>query len=112
MHEHPRGATSWGEESVKKAKQLPGAVLVTTDMCRWNLTTEMWDGAKQVKKPTGILTNSPEIAWVIDRRCVCTTPHGNLLNGRAKAAEKYTQEFVRAVLKGLRNQLRSDGIYL
>ena len=61
--------------------------------------------------PTDMLTNSPEIAFELDRRCICVDPHAQLMNCRPTKAAKYTDEFCQAVLTGFRRQLEQDGVY-
>ena len=72
-----------------------------------------------VKKPTGFLTNSPCVAETLNRRCQgtggsCSRPRGGrheACSGRiASEAQVYPKKLCRAVLKGVSDQLRADGL--
>ena len=45
------------------------AVKVERDMCAYGMSSEDLDGGGLVKKPTGYLTNSKEIAKELSKRC-------------------------------------------
>ena len=71
-----------------------------------------------IKKPTGFMTNSPQVAKELEVQCkgqfgACSRPEGGrhvLCSGRvAREAAKYPKELCRAMLKGIRNQLEVDG---
>ena len=71
-------------------------------------------GPGLVKKPTGWATNSPCIAQEVSELCPnrwrgAMHRHVHLISGRAKAAEVYPPKLCKAILKGLRTQLRYDG---
>ena len=90
---------------------------VRGDMCRQGLPGTGKQGTAPVKKSTGWLTNSPCIADKVGVQCLNTQLHPeeqhrhvHLLGGRDKHAEKYTRELCRAILEGLKDQMREDGI--
>jgi hypothetical protein len=108
VHEHPWLCASWDLEEVRAVLAHWDVILVRTDMCRFQL--EIIPG-ELAMKPGGILTNSPEIAAQLDKRCQC--PPGQLhtsLFGGGKAAEAaiYSKLFCRAVLRGFHLPLHSD----
>ena len=118
MHEHPCYASSWEEDCVQSVAQLPGVLWVRTDMCRWNLRVKEGQEGRPSKKPTGIMTNSREIAAELDKRCNCQEetgeeqPHAQLVGGGApRKAATYTPVFSKAILRGLRRQLQEDGVF-
>ena len=107
LFEHPLGATSWNEEAVRQVQELEGVLKVECDMCRFNLRV---DGEHLNKKPTGLLTNSEEMARMLGRRCQGGHQHKPLLNGTAVKAQAYTPQFCEAVIKGLKRQMIKDEV--
>ena len=107
MFEHPDLAKSWEEDCVEKVAEMEGVFRVTCDMCRFNLRA---DGVELNRKPTGLLLNSEEMARHLSRRCQGGHEHQPLLHGLARKAQKYTMEFCRAVLQGLKKQMVKDGV--
>ena len=88
---------------------------ITGDQCQYGQESFKAD---PVKKPTGWLSNSPEILKKLERRCrgkrgECTRPRGGRpasASGRvAREAAVYPFQLCRALLEGCRNQLRKDG---
>ena len=74
-----------------------------------------------IKKPTGFMTNSSEIAAALSMRCTgqqgqCSRAKGGthrLCSGKhAREAAKYPRDLCRAVLRGIRNQLKKDGLLI
>ena len=61
------------------------------------------------RKATGFMTNDEFIAEAVDRRCFGGNDHTRLLNGRAKAFEKYPLRLVAAILRALRQRMRAAG---
>ena len=83
-----------------------------------SLEYDSWDdhGTALVEKKTGWLTNSPELAEVLDVQCANLRDdkklwhrHVHLVNGRAKVAEQYPPALVRAILRTLRKILLRRG---
>eukprot|EP00969_Alexandrium_andersonii_P105522 4655631-Alexandrium_andersonii.AAC.1 len=54
------------------------------------------------------MTNSPELAFELDRRCANEHPRAPLLGVGARSAV-YAREFCQAIVKGLKRQLQLDG---
>ena len=120
IHEHPLRATSWKLACIEAIAAQPGVRRVHADQCQFG--AEIKDGPHRgdpILKPTGFLTNSEMIAAALDRRCTgssgkCSRPGGGahqLCSGKhAKAAAVYPQELCRAVLRGVRDQLRVDNL--
>ena len=118
LHEHPASASSWGVAEIKSLLRANGVEKVTGDQCVFNQTTVDYagDGPGLVLKPTGWLSNCPEILKELSVRCANTRRpeeewhrHIPLLNGKAKATEVYPPKLVAAVIRGLRNHLRQEG---
>merc|ERR1711884_182851 len=63
LHEHPLSATSWGIKAMADLVNDPRTVKVAAHQCMLGLVSRGCDGIeKPCLKPTGFLTNSPEIA--------------------------------------------------
>ena len=106
--EQPLGARSWKEECLQRLLQLPGVQRVRCDMCAFGMSVT---GIGLNKKPTGLLTNSPYVAEEMGRLCDGGHQHVNLMEGRAKKAEEYPKAFCQAMVKGIKRQLRADGVF-
>ncbi len=106
--EQPLGARSWNEECLQKLLRLPGVCRVRCDMCAYGMSVT---GEGLNKKPTGVLTNSQCVAEELSRRCTEDHEHVNLMEGRAKRAEEYPKAFCQAMVKGIRRQLKQDGVF-
>ena len=89
LHEHPASASSWKEDCVQQCLKLPGAMLVTTDLCNFGMMIQDMHGPGLVKKPTKFMTNSVHIAKWLDVRCQGGHRHVQLIGGRAKQCEVY-----------------------
>ena len=96
-YEHPKTATSWKMAEVVKVANMDRVQVVKLDMCRFGMMSSDGDGPGLVLKPTCIMTNCPEIAKRVDRRCCNrdledkTTGHRHvaLINGRASQAQVF-----------------------
>ena len=117
MFEQPRNATSWQDPYIRFLASLPGVQFVDVDMCMHGMRVEGTrnneDGSLGNwlnKKPTGILTNIPEIAEAIRKKCDGSHPHGILVGGTARKAQVYPSGFVDAILQGLKRALATQGI--
>ena len=119
LHEHPAGASSWAEEEIANLKNEPGVFYVKGPMCRWGMVASDGLGKGYVRKETGWLTNSPELAATLGGHCSNFNNnsgarrewhrHVHLINGRARQAQVYPPRLVRGVLAGIRKQMREDG---
>ncbi len=60
VHEHPLGASSWGERCMQKVSKLKGVRECREDMCACGLTSLGEDGVTEcaLRKPTKFVTNS------------------------------------------------------
>ena len=122
LHEHPESASSWVLKCIRTLLQTPGVQRVVGDQCQYGALVNSGVSAGQpVKKPTGFMTNSPEIAQELKLRCqggptpgACSRPgggHHTHCSGKiAREAAIYPRGLCRAIIKGTANQLRADGI--
>jgi hypothetical protein len=115
LHEHPAGADSWDEEEMQRLQQEPDVFTVAGPMCACGMSIHAKrKGSGLVYKDTKWVTNSPEIAEVLDQHCRNRRGgpihrHVALIGGLAKLAEAYPDELVVLVLEGLRRQMKADG---
>ena len=118
LHEHPRYATSWQLECMAELQKIDGVEVIRGDQCQFGAVAPHGPGAgRPVKKPTGFMSNSPEILHALSRKCEglngeCSRPAGGkhwICSGSiCKDMAKYPRELCRAVLRGLTAQLRAD----
>ena len=120
LHERPSHATSWALPSVQRIARSPGVIRTDADQCQYG--AEVKQGQRKgdpIKKPTGFLTNSTGVAECLSQRCTgrlgeCSRPEGgrhHQCSGvHARDAAIYPRELCRAVLKGIKAQMRSDGL--
>ena len=118
LHEHARCATSWQLRRMEDLMALPGVELAHGDQCQYGAVIRR--GAKTgdpIKKPSGFLSNSPEVCKQLSRRCKgrdgrCTRVGGGqhaLCSGQhARDAAIYPRGLCRAILQGVTQQLRRD----
>ena len=68
-YEHPKTATSWKMAEVIKVANMDRVQVVKLDMCTFGMMSTDGDGPGLVLKPTKIMTNCPEVAKRLDKRC-------------------------------------------
>ncbi|CAK0854151.1 unnamed protein product, partial [Prorocentrum cordatum] len=94
-------------ECIKSIRELPGVIVVKGSQCVFGAKSYWPDGSEGlVAKPTGWMTNSREVAKQVGVVCDGSHEHVHLLERRAKAAERYPLGLVKAILKGIRNELK------
>ena len=115
LFEHPRSATSWKMPEVEKVAGMDGVEKVRTDMCRFGMQSKDEQGIGLVKKSTTMMTNSPEVAKRLAKKCLNENleekerhRHVQLMNGRAKNAQVYPRGLCRAVCEGVAAQKQLD----
>ena len=89
LHEHPNSATSWKEACILPVLKLNGVQRITADQCQ--LGQEDEEG-NPIRKPTGFMSNSPEMLVQLHRRCfgrngLCSRPKGGQ-HAHASASER------------------------
>ncbi len=119
LHEHPLCATSWAMPRMQAILARAEVQRVRGDQCQFG--AQIRDGefrGDPIMKPSGFMTNSPAIAEALTVRCqgahgMCSRPQGGqhrVCSGRhAKQAAIYPKSLCRAIIKGVRDQLRRDG---
>ena len=106
QHEHPERATSWNLDEMAQLSTIGGVYVVKCDQCMFGLTTWATWGHRRgdlsaERKPTKFMTNSYSIARELERTCDGSHSHQPLVDGRAKAAERYPPTLCRAICRGL-----------
>ena len=85
-------------------KNLPGVHVCHFDMCRYGMRV----GKELNKKPTTMITNSPEIAAELQLMCNGGHQHDALMGGYASKAAEYPPALCQAIVRGLRRHLRKQ----
>ncbi|CAK0811159.1 unnamed protein product, partial [Prorocentrum cordatum] len=101
-----------GDWMIREIAEMPGVHCVECDQCAYGLCCNDAIGPAPVKKPTGWLTNSDEIAWELTRRCPGCVRHCKTVGlGRrgVRAIERCPPGLVAAVLRGLRREAVARG---
>lgn len=103
VFEHPRYATSWSSKELQKLMDYPDVFAIAVDQCAFGLTVAKGrHRGRLAKKPTLLLTNVPEMAEFVERRCTKDHLHGHLLGGTAQEAARYTPQFTQALVNGIK----------
>ena len=120
LHEHPDGASSWELPCITELFKMPNVQRVVGDQCMFGAQIQSGaDRGEPIKKPTGFLTNSDAIARTLSVRCtgtggMCSRASGGkhiACSGRhAREAAKYPRGLCKAILRGVRDQLRDDNL--
>ena len=120
LHEHPRFATSWSLPSIQAVLRRAEVILARGDQCQYGAEIRSGpDRGSPIMKPTGFMTNSAMLARALSKRCEgvhgwCSRrtggQHGLCSGKHSREAAKYPRSLCRAILRGVRDQLREDGI--
>ena len=113
LHEHPAGASSWGERCISNLLKRNGVVRVVGDQCRYGLTSTENGRVGPAKESTRFMTNSPCGIAQLTKRCQNTKQHQvhrhvALINGRPRVAQVYPLALCRAICRGIRKQIKAD----
>ena len=102
----------------RRLEDLHGVETVRGDQCQYGAVAPHGpEKGRPVKKPSGFMSNSPEIRHALSRLCEgrnggCSRPEGGchaICQGNiTRDMAKYPRELCRAVLRGLTAQLRAD----
>ena len=93
-----------------------GVVKVTADQCQYGCEDSKGD---LVKKPASFMTNAPELANELTKRCSgkggeCSRPrkgvHAQCRGKTARMAAIFHLKLCKAILVGFRRQLQADGV--
>ena len=112
LHEHPATATSWNEPSILEVLQHSGVSRINADQCQ--LGQEARNG-EPIKKPTGFMSNCPDILAQLHRRCsgrggACSRAKGGthqLCHGKeARRAAIFQRDLCEAILIGLKRHMQ------
>ena len=103
LHEHPKNATSWMLDAVKRMMKEEGVMVAEADQCMFGLKTWGDSTSKLVpaKKPTTFMTNSRALGQELNKKCDHTHEHQSLVDGRAAAAVRYPEGLCRAICRGI-----------
>ena len=105
LHEQPLTAKNWLEPCVTQLLDLKNVQVVTGHRCQYGLTAPDADGLPApALKPTRWMSNSRCMLARLDRKCPRDHQHQPLLSGRAHAAERYPDELLLEILRGMRDE--------
>lgn len=120
LHKHPLHATPWKFPSTEKLVNMPQVCLAHGDQCQFGAGGRSLPmRGYPIKKPSGSLTNSTELHDALNKQCAGRSGHRSrpgggkhiLCSGRlAKEAGRSPRGLCKAVLRGIRNRLKSDGL--
>ena len=105
LHEHPWAASSFQLPCIQDLRRRTEVQLVRCDQCAfgqaaWHQGPSGWEW-RLARKRTGFLTNIPEIASTLNRKCDGSHEHASLFGGTARPTERYPPKLVAAILKAL-----------
>ena len=102
VFEHPWSASSWDEKCLRQLISQPDVHLARTDQCQFDLRTEQ---GEFMRKRSGFLTNSVEIANALNKSCQRNHQHCHVMGravgsqwNRSRLAQKYPYPSVAAIL--------------
>ena len=104
--EQPLRAKSLKRPRVQALLKRPGVFQITLDQCMFGLRVQKGPMVGELaNKPTALLSNIPGLEDYVSRRCSKDHRHGHLIGGTAEAAAIYPPEFVKAMVKGIKQSL-------
>ena len=102
VFEHPWSASSWDEKCLRQLINQQDVYLARTDQCQFDLQTEQ---GEFMRKRSGFLTNSIEIAEALNQSCQKDHQHCHVMGraigsrwNRSRLAQKYPYPLVAAIL--------------
>ena len=82
-------------------------------LCQYGMKTKGKDGEwKPVRKATRFMSSSEAVLKKLQKRCNRDHEHQHLTGGRAKAAAIYPPMLCRAILRGIEEQRRREGVVI
>ena len=114
MHEHPALTTSWRVRQVQEFLQRVGVQRIAPNQFPLGQPTDSGD---PLRKPTGFISNAPELLTSLDGRCfgkngLCFRlqggRHAECLRKEAQRVATCEGELCMVILRAHRNQLLAD----
>ena len=99
LHEHQASATSWDTECVPELFNEEDTIRFRAHQCQYGLALTKIGATMRATKPTDFARNSLAIAEQLSRRCPGYHARIHSDEGRAKAAEQYSQSLVMPSVK-------------
>ena len=91
--------------------QIKDILFVKADQCEFGKTVKEKGKEHLIQKTTGFLTNSPEIAKELSRRCSGNHQHLQLKGGNlTKQAQVYPPELCKAICRGAAREFSFRGM--
>ena len=113
LFERPAYASSWLDPEMVKLIKKPSVRTVISSMCRFGMQSTFQDGSPGlVAKPTRFATNSEYLSQELDVQCEKDHEHAHLMGGRAAAAQVYPPALCKAVVVGIKKQIKEDSRWM
>ena len=109
IHEHPASASSCKLPEMPALMSDPNISTTNTHMCRFGMKSENEIGIGLFKKPTGFLTNSEHVREQLSKKRMGGHRHVQVMSGRARACQVCPEMLVRAILGGVKQELKHSG---
>lgn len=90
LFERPWTSQAWKHPRVIQLLERKDMYMIRVDMCAFGL--KVWKGPTKdllAQKPTGLVSNIPELLEFVEQRCSKDHRHGKLLGGNAAHAQVY-----------------------
>ena len=101
---------------MQKIKEASGAAVHLIHQCVYNL--RVWDGdgvKKRVKKPTGMMTDMPPLAWTLNETSSGKHAHTRFIGStpgtgipKTRMAQEYPRQLCQAIIDGIILQKQWD----
>ena len=113
IHEHPATSTAWKSKDMVEFMMKYEVDVTTIHMCAYGMTSSDDMGEGLVKKPTTLMSSSPEVLKRVAARCSNETEgeqhrHVHLVQGRAKRAQVYPRKLGVRICMGIAAQRKLD----
>ena len=104
----PWSSESWKHDIIKEAEARFGMNICKLCQCYFATQeyTDRHGTTGLIKKPTGSMTNCPDISQKLNKMCTADHKHVGLFGGLSQKLQAYPEKLVQAVLRGLKNALR------
>ena len=112
LHEQPWTSAAWQLECISELMEEPSVEVRRGDQCVFGLVVPDAHGNRLAKKPTGWMSNCPEILGAICARCPNDSgrgpvhEHSTFVGRDMRAAERYPPKLLKAILAGLQRYVQ------
>ena len=108
--ELPRGCDYWNDERMKFLINGTQSTVHDFDGCMYGLKSQFKDVGTAIKKPWRIVSWGVEF-FDLHVKCDGSHTHGQCAGRETRATQLYTEKIVRAILRGVTNQMLINNVY-